>query len=275
MTNGLLTWLHGGAESAPSTSTPGDVLAVALLLLILIVPTIGGLLVWLVSRQLRTLRLTRMELEHADLAGTYREAPAFSSALFHSPTRWLAIRSADPQSVQATLGLRNTAACSWEEGLAHARDRRLFISPPVGEWVLVVGSGLPDPSEDVDACFHFLTGLSRKLGHVQFFSADRLSHHHAWARLEDGRVCRAYAWDGRTRWNQGRLTLTEMDLNLKCFAYGESGARTDFNQPDPAAMNTDKVARLAARWSVDPAEINERQLKSGHGIAGDLSSRPF
>ena len=177
--------------------------------------------------------------------------------------------------MQAALGLRNTAACSWEEGLAHARDRRLFISPPVGEWVLVVGAGLPDPSEDVDVCFHFLSALSRKLGHVQFFSADRILQHHAWARIEDGRVCRAYAWDGQTRWNQGRLTLTEMDLNLTCFAYGESGARTDFSQSDPVALNTDKVARLAARWSVDPADVNERQLKTGHGITGDFSSRLF
>ena len=270
MMDRFLTWLHGGSGSAS-----GDALVTALLLLILLVGTLGGLLLWLVSRHLRTLRLERMQLEPDGLTDPYRAAPDFSPAVFHSPTRWLAIRSGDPRAVQAAVGLRNTATCSWEEGLAHARDRRLFISPPVGEWVLVVGAGLPDPGEDVDVCYHFLTALSRKLGHVQFFSADRVLQHHAWARLEDGRVCRAYAWDGQTRWNQGRLTLTEMDLNLKCFAYGESGARADYSQPDPAALNTDKVARLAARWSVDPAEVNERQLKTGHGITGDFSARPF
>ena len=60
-------------------------------------------------------------------------------------------------------------------------------------WIIVTGSGLPNPSCDVDECFRFLTELSRKLGQVQFFQADRILHHHAWARVENGvrdaRVC--------------------------------------------------------------------------------------
>ena len=46
---------------------------------------------------------------------------------------------------------------------------RLFIAPRINGWILVFGSDLPDPSDDVDQCFHFVTGLSRKLGHVQLF----------------------------------------------------------------------------------------------------------
>jgi hypothetical protein len=51
--------------------------------------------------------------------------------------------------------------------------------------------------------FSFSDALSRKLGHVQFFYADRLLHHHAWARMDEGCVTRAYAWTGETVWNQG------------------------------------------------------------------------
>ena len=83
--------------------------------------------------------------------------------------------------------------CSWEEGLIEARERKLFISPPVGGWILVVGSSLPDPTEDVDECYRFLTSLSRKLGHVQFFSTNRFDNHHAWALIDQGRVFRLIA----------------------------------------------------------------------------------
>lgn len=273
--NGFFEWLRTGYGEGAAPFQVGDTVAVVLLLLVLAVLAVGGCLTWLASRHLNALRLARRQQELEGAGSAYREIPALHPSVFDSPTRWLAIRGSDPKSVQAALNLHNTAACSWEEGLAHARDHRLFISPPIGEWVLVVGSGLPDPADDVDVCFRFLTSVSRKLGHVQFFSANRYVHQHAWAKLEDGRVCRAYAWAGETLWNQGRMTLTEMDLNLKCFAYGESGARTDFAQHDPAAVNTEKVALLAARWSVDPAAIDERHLKTGHGITGDLSSHPF
>jgi len=46
--------------------------------------------------------------------------------------------------------------------------------------------------------------------------------------------------------------------------------RTSFDQPDPASMNVDKVPLLAARWSLDPAGIDERFLETAPGIAGDL-----
>ena len=82
-----------------------------------------------------------------------------------------------------------------------------------------------EPDDDVDACFLFLTALSRELGHVQFFHAEKFSHHHAWARVDDGCVTRAYAWAGETVWNQGAKTMPEIRLRLKCFDYGEQFRR--------------------------------------------------
>ena len=55
------------------------------------------------------------------------------------------------------------------------------------------------------------SGLSRKLGHVQFFSANRVLNHHSWALLDQGEVFRAYAWAGETLGNQGPLTAAEKD----------------------------------------------------------------
>lgn len=185
----------------------------------------------------------------------------------HRPPAWLAVRSRNLHAVQSALELTNAKPCSWIEGIT--REQKLFIAPPVNGWVLVVGSGLPDPSEDVDATFRFLTALSRKLGHVQFFSANRVLGHHSWARVEAGRVVRAYAWGGRTLWNQGIKTRSELALGLKCFHYFEMPERTPYGQPDVIAMNTEKVPLLAARWSLDPAAIDDRLFEQSRGIAGE------
>ena len=85
------------------------------------------------------------------------------------PEQWLAIRSGNVAAVQETLGLSNPQRCTWKEGFAISGVERLFISPPVNGWILVVGPALPAPEEDVDFCFHFLSHISKRLGHVQFF----------------------------------------------------------------------------------------------------------
>lgn len=192
---------------------------------------------------------------------------SFRSPLFEQPSRWLVVKANDPALVQAALRLHHPVPCSCEEGLAEARDDKLFISPSIGGWVLVIGAGLPGPFEDVDSCFRFLNGLSRKLGLVQFFSANRVVHHHAWVLMEKGRVYRAYAWGGETLWNQGPVTAAEKDLGLRCFDYG--GEQEYFAVKDEVAGNTEKVGQLAARWSVDPAALCASSSKS-RGIVGAL-----
>jgi hypothetical protein len=113
--------------------------------------------------------------------------------------------------------------------------------------------------------------LSRKLGQVQFFSVNRAVNHHAWVQAEQGVVQRAYAWAGKTLWNQGPLTRAEIELVFKCYGYGEGEERVDFGRPDPTALNTERLPLLAARWSVDPTSVDARMLKENQGIAGQLS----
>ena len=178
------------------------------------------------------------------------------------PTAWVAVRSVSPEAVKLALGLGRSTPCSWAEGIGGSHE--FFISPRVNDWVILTGLGLPHPSDDVDACFLFLTALSRKLGHVQFFQADRLLQHHAWARIDDGCVTRAYAWAGETLWNQGAKTLPETDLHLKCFNYGEDTATIG-----EVELNFEKVPALAARWSLDPAEVKSSSIRQPTGIAGE------
>jgi len=174
-------------------------------------------------------------------------------------------------AVQSVLGLHNTKPCSFIDGMAG--EEKLFIAPPVNGWILVLGAGLLDPSDDVDACFRFLSRISRKLGEVQYFSASRVLNHHAWVRAERGHIIRGYAWSGKTLWNQGRQTAAEKELLMKCFDYLEEAERPTDGEQDAIASNVDKVPLLAARWSLDPARIDERFLEQECGIAGEPSRK--
>lgn len=195
----------------------------------------------------------------------------FHPPVFNPPARWVAVRSGNPLLIQAALGLHNPMPCTWEEGLSVAQEHKLFISPPINGWILVMGSLLPEPGDDVDRSFRFIVELSRKLGHVQYFSINRPVNHHTWVQADQGAIHRAYSWAGKTLWNQGKLTRAEIELNLKCYGYGEGEERIDYGRPDPAAINTERLPLLAARWSIDPTAIDARMLKENNGIAGQLS----
>jgi hypothetical protein len=166
------------------------------------------------------------------------------------PTTWLAVRSLEPETVY--------------EAMADKDD--FFISSRVNGWVVVSGPGLPDPSDDVDECFRFLAALSRKLGHVQFFHAETVLAQHAWVRMDDGCVTRAYAWAGETVWNQGSKTVAEIETGMKCFGYGENSDTEFWSTNENAVANAEKVPLLAARWSIDPA-----MLHRSDGITGGSS----
>jgi len=187
------------------------------------------------------------------------------------PESWLAVRSRNLASVQMALSLHQPKPCSWLEGFTNADS--LFIAPPVKGWVLVTGAGLPEPLQDVDACFRFVLDLSRKLGHVQFFSANRTLLSHAWVRAENGRIVRGYAWAGTTQWQQGVMTLDEMELGLYCFDYAEPAACGWADHPEFFQNNVQKVGLLAARWGLDPARVRKHLFLNESGVAGKAAHR--
>ncbi|HEX3799422.1 MAG TPA: hypothetical protein VH413_12050 [Verrucomicrobiae bacterium] len=186
------------------------------------------------------------------------------------PNCWLAIQNSDLLAVQSALALHNPKPCSWSEGLSGEGESKLFVSPPVSGWVLVMGPALPDPGEDVDVCFRFLLELSRKVGQVQFFNENGMLNEHAWVRAESGRILRGYAWAGKTLWNQGSVTAAEVELGMKCYDYAEPEPKA-FGLGEPGVNNADKVHLLASRWSVDPDTIDERLIEQELGIVGQPS----
>ena len=193
--------------------------------------------------------------------------------LFDRPTRWMAVKCTNIQKVQSAIGLHNPTPCPLSEGFSRLGEHKLFISPPVKGWILIVGNSLPDVADDVDKVFRFLMKVASELGSVQYYSANRVLSHHAWVRVENNRVYRAYAWAGETLWNQGERTAAEKELELKCYEYCDSPLPYPFTARDSHVSNTEKVMQLAARWSIDPMAVNNQNLRASFGIAGDLSRR--
>jgi len=191
------------------------------------------------------------------------------SGFVRRPTVWLAIHSTDAAAVQAVLGPAYPKLCPRAGGLPGGRE--LHIGPPLNNWIIVTGPGIPHPGSDVDRCFLFLTQLSRALGHVQFFMADPILLHHAWARVDNGVVTRAYAWADGTVWNQGAKTIAEIELNMKCFSYGEDTGMAGAILKENAAANVEKIPSLSARWNFDPSVAGGNLQNPAGGGTGRVS----
>ena len=89
--------------------------------------------------------------------------------------------------------------------------------------------------------------------------------------MKDGDVRRAYAWAGETLWNQGAATNAENELGMSCPRYGDPAIRTTSLADDSPDANADKIHRLAAHWSLDPAAVQDEIIVSGLGVVGDLA----
>jgi hypothetical protein len=251
--------------ATPAEIGGGDLLAFLLLSVLAVALLLGMICVFFV------LRLRRSPVKKGGRAdGSRGEMRKPNPLLFDSPSRWFAIKSNNPQAVQAALRLHNAMFCSWEQGLAEARDFKLFLSPPIRGWILVIGVGLPDPADDVDDLFRMILSLSRSLGQVQFFSANRIVNSHSWVQADSGQIVRAYAWSGTTLWNQGAMTAAEAELGLACYDYGESVAQK-LSSSEPQRANAEKVPSLAGRWSLDPTALDENAINQRLGIIGSLS----
>jgi hypothetical protein len=193
---------------------------------------------------------------------------------------WLAIRSDAIEDVIAALELSDLETANWNSGVGaiyapELADHYVFVSPAVKGWTLVAGVPLPHPAGRtfIDKLTPLLARLSGEFKDVQYFAGFPVIDYFAWARLERGKIVRAFAiGDEGIIWDRGRLTPEEKALGLKLFdVRGIKGRKGDAGGPIILHPTEQHVLRLARAWSIDPTALES--LATGAG-AGFLARAP-
>ena len=179
---------------------------------------------------------------------------------------WLAARTTDPERVIAALSLESVESIDWARGVAAGYASRVFVSPPVEGWVLVMSSsfleGLVDHEEAREGA-DFVSRLSASLDcEVQYFETHRVIELHTWIRAERGTIVRAYSYigeRGETQLDIGSQSDEEVALGFAFFDEHCPEAESDhyWERDDLTSPTEAEVFALAAEWSLDPGELDQ------------------
>jgi hypothetical protein len=190
-------------------------------------------------------RAVRQALSSAMAAAVTPRQPSGIGVPFGPKSAWLALRMNDPGAVAGALGLHRRRSVSWRVGLEQAEHRGVFISPPVGGWILAFNPRWIGHAPAIHA-------ISERIGaEVQCFETHPVSERHAWSRAIEGRIVREFAYSGETGTCEsfGEVSAIELQLEIPQFA---AAARDGVVPPMPAP-DENTVLRVAGAWSVDPS----------------------
>jgi hypothetical protein len=187
---------------------------------------------------------------------------------------WLTIASAESVAVARALNLTHAQPCTWEQGIRLALPHQLFVSPPIQNWIFVVGQPLPLPNGHLlsQQITPLLNSLSSEFGVAHYFSTNRVVEYHSWARSEDGRLARGYAYlgeRGETLWDEG-TSHAETELGLALFdeRCPEASDPAYWNRTDLQFPDEESVTQMARRWCVAPSDLATTNSKPALGIRG-------
>ena len=180
---------------------------------------------------------------------------------FGSDMAWLAIRTTDAAAVIELLELEGAEPANWNSGVGAIYDpsfgdRFVFVSPPVKGWTLVAGLALPMPASAnfVEKLHPLLSELGRRFTDIQYFAAFPIIDFFGWARIDRGRVTRAFAvGEAGVVWDLGKPTAAERRLGLSLMELrGIKGRLGDVGGPLVLHPTERHVFSLASVWSLDP-----------------------
>lgn len=180
---------------------------------------------------------------------------------------WLAVHTDSPEKVARVIGLNNSHPVNWSTGISAAYEDKVFITPQLGSWVLVVSTDLPDSGDAYhrDRLTPWLKSIASRFSEVQYFGTHRVVGYQAWARFVEGALVRKYAFigdQGLVQWNEGQLTAEEKSLGLV--------PSNDPEAEDAFFPDEEDVTRLAGAWSIDPTTLGDTHWPDGIGILGSL-----
>jgi hypothetical protein len=189
-----------------------------------------------------------------------------SPASFGYKCAWLAIRDTDTMSVVRALALRDPEPSTWAAGVRAVYAGKVFVTPPLGPWVLAASISLPDSGDanTPDLASPLLARLGRLFSEVQYFGTHRVVEWHAWGRVVSGTLVRKFAFvgdQGVVAWNEGSPTPEEISLGLSF----TPEALEEGSFPDES-----NVMALAGLWSIDPSVLEDQGLEPGLRVVGSL-----
>jgi hypothetical protein len=203
---------------------------------------------------------------------------------------WLALRTPDPGAVVDALELREATPANWESGLAAVYDSKrddawVFVSPPVGGWVLAVSVSLPYPTEeshhDIGKKFDVLfSRLMKRFDDVQFYGSHRVVDFVAWARALNGKPVRMFAYAGGgdcVLANVGEQTPEEAKLRFADLTGLSPSDALDEMSRRADEQHAEQDALVASGLSRREAIARVRQNAPSHTLAKSmwLSLRRF
>jgi hypothetical protein len=187
---------------------------------------------------------------------------------------WLTIASTESVAVARALNLTHAQPCTWEEGIRLAVPHQLFVSPPIQNWVFVLGQPLPRPDGHLlsQQIAPLLNRLSAEFGIAHYFSTNRVVEYHSWARSEDGKLVRGYAYlgeRGETLWDEG-ASRTETELGPALFdeRSPEASDPAYWNRTDLQFADEESVMQMARRWCVAPSDLTATDSQPALGVRG-------
>jgi len=183
---------------------------------------------------------------------------------FGYKTAWLAIRADDAEAVCGALGISDREVANWLTGMAAVHKGAAFVTPSVDGWVLVINNSLSWLAnfEDADMTREHLERIGRPFQCLYYFSTDRVTECHMWARVTSGRVERVFAYLGETGEvleNIGQPTAEEWSFALPVLSAAVGPVEAD-ETPDghlemPLVPEETHVLELARMWTIDPLQL--------------------
>jgi hypothetical protein len=225
--------------------------------IIIVIAAVLGVVIYLASPRKKTSLLPQADIELPI------RVDADTPVNFGNKCMWIAVRTGDKQKVAEILGLQDITRANWQTGIEQAYDDKVFITPAVGQWTLVVGYGLNNfqavgELEEINGYKEKINRLSKAFGEAHFFSTHHIVEYHLWAKSVQGKSVRVYAYLGERGENivvEGEPTSIEKNVHLFNSFSPEAKDDVYLERADLTIPDEEFVMKIAASWSVDPNRL--------------------
>ncbi|WP_394766540.1 hypothetical protein [uncultured Paludibaculum sp.] len=183
---------------------------------------------------------------------------------FGYKTGWIVVRSTDPNAVASALPFRSRTAANWHTGIDAAyKGGSVFVSPPVGGWVCIIGEWAAGTGErnSVQAVAKLVAELSSRFGEAQGYATHRVVEYHHWIMAKHGQVIRCFAYLGESG---------EVLSNLGTATEAETKLRFGAQPPETWSPSEEDVMAVASAWSFDPTKLNSTSGPAANGIVARI-----